>query len=178
MSHVDPVKRAQYMREYRAKNYNRIRARDRITEAAWREKHHAERLEYEAQYRENNREKLRKKWREWAQASRYHEPKKNRARALKRLYGLTQEQYDHLLAAQGGHCAVCDRTPEQQNKGVLHVDHNHVTGDVRGLLCHHHNTALGLCRDNSEELQALVRYLAQANIHELNHADDCSCIDS
>ena len=158
MPHTDPVKRAEYMRRYRTENYERIRERDRKAEALWREKNHDYRLAYEAKYREMNREKLRKKWREWAQASRYNEPKKNRSRSLKYLYGITVEQYEELLAKQDGHCAVCNRTPDQEKKGVLHVDHDHKTGAVRGLLCSNHNTALGLAQDNPDTLRALAAY--------------------
>jgi Recombination endonuclease VII len=66
------------------------------------------------------------------------DPKKQRASNLKKLYGLTIEQWDHMLIAQAGRCALC-------NDPLLspHVDHSHDTGEVRGLLCLHCNTMLG-----------------------------------
>lgn len=53
--------------------------------------------------------------------------------------GVTLEQYARLLAAQGGHCALCPNGPKTRR---LHVDHEHATGKVRGLLCHRCNRTL------------------------------------
>jgi Recombination endonuclease VII len=61
--------------------------------------------------------------------------KPTRARAL----GVTDEEYARLLAAQGGHCALCPNEPKTRR---LHVDHDHATGRVRGLLCHRCNRNL------------------------------------
>lgn len=53
--------------------------------------------------------------------------------------GVTDEQYERLLAAQGGRCALCPATPKTRR---LHVDHEHRSGLVRGLLCHRCNRGL------------------------------------
>jgi hypothetical protein len=53
--------------------------------------------------------------------------------------GITDAEYARLLAAQGGHCALCPNTPKTRR---LHVDHDHRTGEVRGLLCYRCNRAL------------------------------------
>lgn len=53
--------------------------------------------------------------------------------------GITDADYAAMLAAQGGHCAICPSTPKTRR---LHVDHDHATGAVRGLLCHRCNRAL------------------------------------
>ena len=55
---------------------------------------------------------------------------------LRRRYGITSVMYDLILAAQGGHCALCGRPP---GKKALHVDHDHKTGLIRGLLCYRCN---------------------------------------
>lgn len=83
---------------------------------------------------------------------------------LKKEYGLTLEQYDAMKAAQGGKCAICDRThsqlqPTKIQGDRLHVDHDHKTGKVRGLLCHHCNMVLGHLGDNIERMQTAIRYL-------------------
>lgn len=52
---------------------------------------------------------------------------------------VTLDQYERLLAAQGGHCALCPNGPKTRR---LHVDHEHSTGRVRGLLCHRCNRVL------------------------------------
>jgi hypothetical protein len=60
---------------------------------------------------------------------------------LKRSYGITQYDYDMLLAAQNGVCRICEKT--QRKVKNFHVDHCHKTGRVRGLLCTRCNMALG-----------------------------------
>lgn len=70
-------------------------------------------------------------------------------------YGLTPEHYEALLSAQGGRCAICGGRPT----GNLHVDHDHNTGKVRGLLCGRCNPALGAFQDSPRILLAAVRYL-------------------
>jgi len=60
---------------------------------------------------------------------------------LKRVYGITLEQYDFLLEKQKGCCAICDRH-ESQFKTRLVIDHNHKTGRIRGLLCNYCNHRL------------------------------------
>jgi hypothetical protein len=50
--------------------------------------------------------------------------------------GITDELYFEMLERQGGHCALCPATPKTRR---LHVDHDHKTGAVRGLLCHRCN---------------------------------------
>lgn len=84
---------------------------------------------------------------------------------LKQDYGLTPEEYDELLAAQGGVCAICRQPetttdPRSQRPYVrLPVDHCHETGRVRGLLCHRCNRAIGLLRDDVDLLRAAIAYL-------------------
>ena len=79
-------------------------------------------------------------------------------RMLKRNYGITLDEYDRLLKQQGGVCAVCGKPP---NGRRLHVDHNHKTGKVRGLLCSGCNVALGAVDDNMNVLQKLISYLTR-----------------
>jgi hypothetical protein len=76
-------------------------------------------------------------------------------------YGLTLEQYDNLLCEQGGCCAICKLDPETATPGlpVLHVDHNHKTGEVRGLLCGKCNMAIGLLMEDQDNLANASRYL-------------------
>ncbi len=67
---------------------------------------------------------------------------------LQRTYGLSLLQRDTLLAAQGGLCAVCDcevefRLARSGQKRIAHVDHDHKTGGVRGILCDRCNLQLG-----------------------------------
>jgi hypothetical protein len=58
-----------------------------------------------------------------------------RQRHLQRYYGITEEQYDTLLQRQNGACAVCQRSAKEFTKRLA-VDHNHRTGEIRGILCY------------------------------------------
>lgn len=82
-------------------------------------------------------------------------------------YGITEEQYEEMLARQGGVCATC----RQPSTRTLHVDHDHTCcpqqcrscGEcIRGLLCRACNLALGYLRDDPETLKRMIKYLAGA----------------
>lgn len=82
-----------------------------------------------------------------------------RERHLVRKYGVTLADYDAMLAAQGGKCAVCLTTPDTQRYGVFHVDHCHASGAVRGLLCRGCNNVLGVVNDDPAALARAIAYL-------------------
>ena len=79
-----------------------------------------------------------------------------RARFLKRKYGIDVATYDRILESQNGRCAICHKKPVSER---LHVDHNHVTGAVRGLLCNQCNRGLGMLHDSISALKAALTYL-------------------
>jgi hypothetical protein len=109
----------------------------------WREDNPERYAEYQASYRTRPERKL-----------------ADRAGHLKRKFGLTLEQYDEMLAAQEGGCAICSDPPEEGK--TLHIDHDHATGLVRGLLCQRCNHALGLFREDDSLLQEAAAYVADA----------------
>ena len=80
---------------------------------------------------------------------------------LRRAYGITVADYDRMLADQGGKCGnpACPSTTPGKGKERWCVDHNHTTGEVRGLLCHGCNTAAGLAQDHPDVLRGLADYL-------------------
>lgn len=84
--------------------------------------------------------------------------RRERAGYLKRTFGITLDEYDALLAAQGGGCAICNRPPNETIS--LHVDHDHTTGRTRGILCVRCNNALGLLQEDARLFAAAVTYLA------------------
>ena len=84
--------------------------------------------------------------------------KENRHRAfLKRRYGITDIKYAEMLAGQKGICAICKGVNRSGRR--LHVDHDHGTKVVRGLLCGLCNTMLGHARDSSAILSKAARYI-------------------
>lgn len=83
---------------------------------------------------------------------------------LRAKYGITLEAYGALLADQGGVCRLCGTPEKDARHGVLDVDHDHETGQIRGLLCHRCNWALGIMRDDLTWLRAAVAYLERESI--------------
>ena len=83
--------------------------------------------------------------------------RRERNRYLVKTYGITVDEYDALLAAQGGVCAIC-RCPPREDVS-LHLDHDHATGERRGLLCFKCNNALGDFDDDPERLLRAYVYL-------------------
>ncbi|MFD9637263.1 endonuclease VII domain-containing protein [Streptomyces violascens] len=81
-----------------------------------------------------------------------------RAWRFKNSYGITLHDYDRLLLEQGGVCAIC-QGPSGSASTRLHVDHCHVTGRVRGLLCRPCNKGIGAFRDRSGAIRSAISYL-------------------
>lgn len=77
---------------------------------------------------------------------------------LRRLYGITFDEYLSMLARQGGKCALCGKSADDY-KRWLHVDHNHKTGRIRGLLCHVCNVILGVWFEDKERFTKTMEYL-------------------
>ena len=91
-------------------------------------------------------------------------PMRVRNQMLMREYGITQDQYNLMMVYQSDRCAGCDTDQKgNQTNGNPHrywaVDHDHATGEVRGLLCHSCNKSAGLMDDDPENLRALADYL-------------------
>lgn len=82
--------------------------------------------------------------------------------SLRRLYGITLDQYNAKAAEQGGRCGLCGRAPETDRR--MHVDHDHATGKIRDLLCHHCNLLLGNAQDSVDRLQLAIAYLQRHGV--------------
>jgi hypothetical protein len=87
------------------------------------------------------------------------DPDRARDLRLQRIYGITSDQYEAMLAYQGGVCWICGNPPK---KTRLHVDHDHKSGLVRGLLCWSCNRrVLPAARDNACVLTRAAEYLEE-----------------
>lgn len=84
----------------------------------------------------------------------------SRASHLKRLYGITEEQYQEMLDNQDGRCFICQRH-HTEFKTRLAVDHSHKTGEIRGLLCSHCNHRLVGRHTDPDLLRTIASYLEQ-----------------
>ncbi len=80
----------------------------------------------------------------------------NRKQGLKK-YGITIDQYEDLLIKQNGVCAICHQTCKTGTR--LAVDHNHITGKIRGLLCTNCNRGIGMFQENILILKSAIQYL-------------------
>lgn len=99
-----------------------------------------------------NREKAKEYNRAWfARNSRRKEDYR-----LKNLYGISIEEYEMMYKRQGRKCAICR---QDRSEMKLCVDHDHITGEIRGLLCQQCNKGLGDFADSVEYLKSAVAYL-------------------
>lgn len=125
------------------------------------------------EYRRRNREACRKSHRKWraknpkkvkqsAKKSYRRNIKNRRNYNLKKLCGITLDEYDCIFEQQNGVCAICGKVEMQKNQyGIrrLSADHNHATGKMRGLLCNNCNRFIGFCEESVEILEKTIRYL-------------------
>ena len=145
----------QAAREWREANRERLNEYARMRASSSPEQH-AERL---AAYRDKYPDGRRKRKFEF----RPHSVRERRAYVLLREYGITQEQYDELLSAQDGGCAICGATASgDPRRPALHVDHDHRTSLVRGLLCMRCNVAIGALRDDVDLIDKAALYVRKS----------------
>ncbi|MFF0426194.1 endonuclease VII domain-containing protein [Streptomyces sp. NPDC004520] len=89
----------------------------------------------------------------WSSYCRECRAQRNRASYFKRKYGITEAERDQMIAAQGGVCVICREGPAE------HVDHDHRTGKVRGVLCFSCNAALGQFKDRPDAIRRAAAYV-------------------
>lgn len=123
----------------------------------------------------NKRGQCKKCSRKYLDNWRMKNPEKSRrigwAHELKRLYGITIDEYFSILESQNNRCAICQCDGNLTVDGSelikngkptkLHVDHDHNTGKVRGILCNSCNRGLGSFRDNKLIVELAVKYLSK-----------------
>lgn len=127
-----------------------------------RERHAPEYKERFRVWYANNRDKFRAIKRESNKKHAVQIALKKRTRRLAKM-GLTPEQYDAMEKAQGGLCRICGGPPTGRWKR-LHIDHDHKTGRVRGLLCVGCNRALGYLNDDPKRARSAAGYLEAAAV--------------
>ncbi len=97
---------------------------------------------------------LRASRRKWREAN----PRLHKARHIKNRYGVALEEYEAMVQDADGKCPICGEAQSPPFE-VLDLDHDHITGKVRGLLCRACNLALGGARDDPRILRALADYI-------------------
>jgi len=152
------VQRAIRDKTWRVANRERIKIQKRVYRDSRREHLRA----YFRAYRIKNLEKIHAYEKAYRQAHMVIDAPKRRSRWLKNNYGIGIAEFDAMLAGQGGVCAICKKSDWPINGP--HVDHDHATGRIRGILCHKCNAALGYLGDNHLIAQAAANYLISNNI--------------
>lgn len=107
--------------------------------------------EYQREWRKLNPDKVQESYKKG-------HPKK-RIDSRYRRYGITDDEYQQRLKEQNNLCAICGTDTPGRQHSSFHVDHCHVTGKVRGLLCDKCNRGLGFFNDNPEALRNAADYL-------------------
>ena len=146
MPYTDPEKEREYMRQYRAKNKEKINRRDR----EWKRANYHRFKDRNAEYRRKTR--LRRQ----ELAKKYRDDGRAKFAQLKSRYGVTRDEIEQMLLSQGGNCAVCDLPLPN---GHFWVDHDHETNSVRGLVHMQCNTLMGLAKDDPIILERAAQYL-------------------
>ena len=93
-----------------------------------------------------------------------------RAKNLASQYGITLEHYEEMIACQDNKCSICGNSERSLLRGKikkLSVDHDHATGQVRGLLCNDCNRLLGNAKDNIATLRQAILYLQLSKAFEV-----------
>ena len=93
--------------------------------------------------------------------SKEHHKKRGKNQRLQKTFGITLKEYQQMLEQQNGVCAICDNPPGNKSLGV---DHNHITGKIRSLLCVQCNTALGLVKEDIKILHKMICYLQESDL--------------
>jgi Recombination endonuclease VII len=140
--------------------YLRRLERNRAHARRYRETHKDQIKAAARLYREGHRDQINERARlKWRTDPELREKRRlwQRKNVFQKVYGISMADYEAMFERQGGACAICKRT------GVtLCVDHCHLTGEVRGLLCSQCNSAIGFCSDDPAVLLAAAAYLQAA----------------
>lgn len=118
--------------------------------------------DYMKQYREKVRSDPERMDRKRSQSRAWYYTEKGKAykdRYKFGLYGLTRADYEAMLAAQNNCCAICKTSVEGERNKRFHIDHDHTTGENRGLLCSRCNVGIGMFAEAEDRLLAAIEYL-------------------
>ena len=151
---------------YRAKNrailneknrFYRKNNPDKVKESNnnWTKNNRNKKNAHAKKYRDSHKTEVEILWNDWYTKNKL----RVRENKFKRVYGLTNEDYDKMLQEQNFCCKICGIKNSETKQGYLVVDHCHKSGKVRSLLCNGCNTGLGLLKENPEVLEKAAQYL-------------------
>lgn len=157
--------KAIYHKNYREKNKDTLKQKKKDYHIANKDKIHEHKKKYykinaekiklkQKNYYKNNKNKVKNYIKTYnkAHSDAYRE------RILKSRFGITLDDYVKMFNEQKGKCHICKIHQSKLTK-ILHVDHNHATNKIRGLLCAHCNLAIGMFKDDKKLLSNAIKYL-------------------
>lgn len=112
---------------------------------------------YQDKYYATHKEEKVLRHKEWVKENKAHVIAYAKEYSLRKLYGLSLEQFNDMKQQQNNRCGICNC--EFNTKNFPYVDHSHETGNVRGLLCSLCNLALGQFKDDEIYLSSAITYL-------------------
>lgn len=134
------------MKQWRAANAEKVKAYQKN----WRAENAVSQAEYQKAYHAEYRNRDDIRYQTWE-------------RNLKSSYRMTPNDFNQLWKDQDGKCAICqvEMLPRGRKSDAVCVDHNHETGEVRGLLCRACNHGIGCLKDSPKVLTAAAEYLIE-----------------
>jgi len=140
------------------KNSESVRKRWRESHARWRARHPQAARENDRRYRERHAPRIRSYLAQWKKTNsdRYFFGQ------IRLKYGLSREAYETILKRQGSRCAICRSLIPGRGASRFFVDHDHRTGQVRGLVCNKCNAVLGMADDGPVRLLRAAEYLGES----------------
>lgn len=147
-------KKADYDKKYRLLSYVREKDRDRWSRLTPQRRQEV--IDRQMRRYEEKKEEILEKCRDYYQRNKHkwkekgkllhlspeERTRRHREYSMRFKYGIGIDEYDAMLVSQGGVCAICSEPPKVGFNKRLHIDHDHVTGKIRGLICMHCNHSL------------------------------------
>lgn len=154
--------------EQRAKRLKRLKD--------WREKNKAHVKKYQKGWRDKNKESVAEYQKEYSEIYRKKESTQFAIwrRGLKKNHKLTVSEWNEIWKIQDGKCAICDiyMKPRGRAGESASVDHNHLTHEIRGLICRHCNHSLGGFKDDPDILISAAEYLIERGFYGSSDKDE------
>jgi hypothetical protein len=143
----DPIKRAAYKAAWFQANKERLKPSMKESHKRYQARHPEYKKNKDKRHYLKHKDQIRRQQNQyWVRYGRV------------RFHGVEPEEFQAMFLRQGGKCAICPRTLELQGRGT-HIDHDHVTGKVRDLLCSKCNPGLGLFDEDPARLRAAADYI-------------------